>query len=104
MLVNAADTFANTFPEQNQLAARPLGIEMRALMVRSGGALDAAFEEAVNARVSALIVQPSLPHKRAVEVAMQHRLAPSPGQGFADAGGLIAYTQGIADRDRQAAL
>lgn len=105
VLVNAADTFAKTFLEQNQLAARSLGIELRAFMVRSGESLDAAFEEAVKARASALIVQPSLPHKRAVELAMQHRLAASsPGQGFADAGGLFAYTQSIADRDRQAAL
>jgi len=105
VLVNAADTFAKTFLEQNQLAARSLGIELRTFMVRSGEPLDAAFEEVVKARVGGLIVQPSLPHKRAVELAVQHRLAASsPGQGFADAGGLFAYTQSIADRDRQAAL
>ncbi len=104
VLVNAADTFAKTFLEQNQLAARSLGIELRAVMVGSSEPLDAAFEEVVKARVNALIVQPSLPHKRAVELAVQHRLAASsPGQGFADAGGLLAYTQSIADRDRQAA-
>jgi putative ABC transport system substrate-binding protein len=105
VLVNAADTFAKTFLEQNQLAARSLGIELRTFMVRSGEPLDATFAEVVKGRVSALIVQPSLPHKRAVELAVQHRLAASsPGQGFADAGGLLAYTQSIADRDRQAAL
>jgi putative ABC transport system substrate-binding protein len=105
VLVNAADTFAKTFLEQNQLAARSLGIELRAFTVRSGEPQDAAFEEVVKARVSALIVQPSLPHQRAIELAVRHRLAASsPGQGFADAGGLVAYTQNIAERDRQAAL
>ena len=105
VLVNGADTFAKIFLEQNQLAARSLGIELRTFMVRSGESLDVAFEAVVKDRVSALIVQPSLPHKRAVELAVQHRLAASsPGQGFADAGGLLAYTQSIADRDRQAAL
>ncbi len=105
VLVNGADTFAKIFLEQNQLAARSLGIELRAFTVRSGEPLDAAFEDVVKARVSVLIVQPSLPHKRAVELAVQHRLATSsPGQGFADAGGLLAYTQNIADRDRQVAL
>lgn len=105
VLVNAADTFAKTFVEQNQLAARSLGIELRTFMVRSVESLDTAFEDVVKARVSALIVQPSLPHQRTVELAVQHRLAAfSPGQGFADAGGLFAHTQNIADRDRQAAL
>ena len=105
VLVNAADTFTKTFLEQNQFAARSLGIELRIFSVRGGEPLDAAFEDIGKARASALIVQPSLPHKRAVELAMQHRLASSsPGQGFADAGGLLAYTQSIADRDRQAAL
>ena len=105
VLVNAADIFAKSFLEQNQLAARTLGIELRAVMVRSGEPLDAAFEEVVKARASAVIVQLSLPPKRTVEMALQHRLATaSPGQGFADAGGLLAYTGNIADRDRQAAL
>jgi putative ABC transport system substrate-binding protein len=105
LLVNAADTFATSFLEQNQLAARTLGIELRTFMVRSGEQLDAAFEEMAKARASAVIVQPSLPQKRAVEMALRYRLpASAAGQGFADAGGLLAYTQSIADRDRQAAL
>ena len=105
VLVNAADTFAKPFLEQNQLAARNLGVELQAVMVRSGEPLDAAFEEIAKARASAVIVQPSLPYKRAVEMALQYRLATAaPGQGFADAGGLLAYTGNIADRDRQAAL
>jgi putative ABC transport system substrate-binding protein len=105
VLANAADTFAKSFLEQNQLAARTLDIELRTLMVRSGEPLDAAFEEMAKARVSAVIVQPSLPQKRAVELALQYRLPTSAaGQGFADAGGLLAYTGNIADRDRQAAL
>ena len=105
VLANAADPFAKSFLEQNQLAARTLGIELQVVMVRGDGPLDAAFDEIAKARASAVIVQPSLPYKRAVELAVQHRLATSaPGQGFADAGGLLAYTQSIADRDRQAAV
>jgi len=105
VLVNAADTFAKSFLEQNRLAAQTLGIELRTFMVRSGEPLDAAFDEIARAQASAVIVQPSLPQQRAIEMALQHRLAASSaGQGFADAGGLLAYTQSIADRDRQAAL
>jgi putative ABC transport system substrate-binding protein len=105
VLVNAADSFAKSFLEQNQLAARTLGIELQTVMVRGDEPLDAAFEEMAKARASAVVIQPSLPQKRAVELALQHRLATaSPGQGFADAGGLMAYTGSIADRDRQAAL
>jgi putative ABC transport system substrate-binding protein len=105
VLVNAADSFAKSFLEQIQLAARALGIELQTVMVRDGEPLGVAFEEIAKARASAVIVQPSLPYERVVEMAIRHRLASAAaGQGFADAGGLLAYTQSIAGRNRQAAL
>jgi putative ABC transport system substrate-binding protein len=105
VLVNAADSFAKSFLERIQLASRALGIELKTVMVRAGEPLAFAFEEIAKARASAVLVQPSLPYERVVEMAIQHRLASAAaGQGFADAGGLLAYTQNIADRNRQAAL
>jgi putative tryptophan/tyrosine transport system substrate-binding protein len=105
VLVNVADSFAKSFLERIQLASRALGIELQAVMVRAGEPLGVAFEEIAKARASAVLVQPSLPYERVVEMALQHRLASAAaGQGFADAGGLLAYTQSIAERDRQAAL
>ncbi len=105
VLVNAADSFAKSFLERIQLASRALGIELKTVMVRAGEPLGAAFEEIGKARASAVLVQPSLPYERVVELAIQHRLASAAaGQGFADAGGLLAYTQSIADRNRQAAV
>jgi putative tryptophan/tyrosine transport system substrate-binding protein len=105
VLVNAADSFAKSFLEQIRLASPALGIELQTVMVRAGEPLGVAFEEMAKARASAVLVQPSLPYERVVEMAIQHRLASAAaGQGFADAGGLLAYTQNIADRNRQAAL
>lgn len=104
VLANAADPFSKTFLEQNELAARTNGIELQTIIIRGGDSLDAAFEEMAKARSDAVIVQPTLPRQRVVELATQHRLASAaPVQGFADLGGLLAYTQSITDRDRQAA-
>jgi putative ABC transport system substrate-binding protein len=105
VLVNAADSYAKPFLEQIQLAARSFGIEVQPIMVRSGEPMDAAFEEIARTRASAVIVQPSLPYEPAVEMALRHRLATAAaGQGFADLGGLLAYTQSMSDRDHQAAV
>jgi len=105
VLVNAADSFAKPFLERIQVAAGALGIELQPLTVRGGEPLQAAFEEMAKGRASAVIVQPSLPYEPAAEMALRHRLATAAaGQGFADAGGLLAYTQSISDRDHQAAL
>ncbi len=104
VLANAADPFSKTFLEQNGLAARTIGIDLQTVIIRGGDSLDAAFEEMTKARSGAVIVQPTLPQQRVADLATQHRLASaSPVQSFADLGGLLAYTQSIADRDRQAA-
>jgi putative ABC transport system substrate-binding protein len=60
--------------------------------VRGGGQLDAAFDALARTRVNSVLVQPSLPQRRAVELALKHRLpAGAAGQLFSDAGGLLSY-------------
>ena len=104
VLVNAEDSFTASFLEQTRLAARALGMDLQAIMVRSEQSLDAGFDETARARTSAVLVQPSLPLKRAIELALKHRLpSVSPALGFADAGGLMVYTDRFDDRYREVA-
>jgi putative ABC transport system substrate-binding protein len=56
-------------------------------------------------RPDAIIVQPSLPSKRAAELALQHRVpAVSVPRWFADEGGLMSYSAIYADLFRKAAV
>ena len=105
VLVNGDDSFAKSFLGHIEIAGRALGVELQTITVRSGDSMDAAFDDMAKARISAVIVQPSLPNKRAAELALQHRLpAAAPAQGFADAGGLLAYVDSFADRYREVAF
>jgi putative ABC transport system substrate-binding protein len=104
VLANAADSFTKSFVEQIQLAARTSGTELQTILVRGDERMDAAFEELAKARVSAVIVQPSLPRTLAIDLALKHRLpAAAPSLGFADAGGLMAYAANFEDLYREAA-
>ena len=56
-------------------------------------------------RPDAIIVQPSLPSKRAAELALQHRVpAVSVPRWFADEGGLMSYSAIYADLFHKAAV
>jgi putative ABC transport system substrate-binding protein len=56
-------------------------------------------------RPDAIIVQPSLPGKRATELALKHRVpAVSVPRWFADEGGLMSYSAIYADLFRKAAV
>jgi hypothetical protein len=75
VLANAPDPFTKRFLEQIQIAARALGIEIQIIMVSAADQLDAAFLQIDRKRIDAVIVQPSLPRKRAAELALTHHLA-----------------------------
>lgn len=101
ILANAADPFTKLFLESLQVAGRLLGIRLHSILVRGEEEFDAAFTEMARTQVKAVFVQPSLPRKRAIELALMHRLpAISPALGFADAGGLMAYTPDVVERSR----
>ncbi|MBK8738693.1 MAG: ABC transporter substrate-binding protein [Betaproteobacteria bacterium] len=104
ILANARDPFTRVFLEQLEISARALGITLQTIMVQGDERLDAAYVEVANGRTAAVIVQPSLPQKRTVDLALQHRLlATSPAQGFADAGGVLSYAANVSDRFRDIA-
>ena len=105
VLANATDPFTKTFVDQLRNGARILGIEVHPAMVRDEAEFDAVFAEWDKARMDAVVVQPSLPRKRAVELAIKHRLlAVSPFKPFVQAGGLISYAANARDQVRRAAV
>lgn len=92
VVANADDSFTPAFLEHVEVAGRKLGVALLIQTVRGVDQLDAAFEALAKARVNAVLVQPSLPLKRAVDLALKHRLpAGAAGQLYSDAGGLLSY-------------
>jgi len=105
VLVNAPDPFSSPFLEQIRLAGAATGTAIEPIMIHSSEELDAAFPTMEKDRPDALIVQLSLPIKRAAELALQHRLpAVSFARTFVDAGGLMSYSADEADTYRRAAI
>ncbi|MEX2036505.1 MAG: ABC transporter substrate-binding protein [Xanthobacteraceae bacterium] len=104
-LADPTNPFSKPFLEQIHLSARSIGVEIRVAMVRNVDEFDAAFSEMKQQRVEAVIVQPTLPRKRAIDLALEHRLPSVSGnRAFPDGGGLMSYAGSLADRYRNAAV
>jgi len=93
LLVNATDPFSKIFVEQVERGGRTLGITIQPVIVNGVDGFEAAIAAMARERADALIVQPSLPYKTAVDLALKHRLPSiSPGRFFTGAGGLLSYS------------
>jgi putative tryptophan/tyrosine transport system substrate-binding protein len=91
-LANAADPFSKSFLKQIQRAGEATGTVIDAIMIYSAEKLDAAFTAMEGQPPDAIIVQPSLPTKRAAELALSYRIpAVCAWRQFARDGGLAAY-------------
>jgi putative ABC transport system substrate-binding protein len=105
VLANAADPFTKSFLDQLGFAGRTMGIEVRPVMVRGAQKLEESFAEMEGERVDAVIVQPSLPRKRAVDLALERRIpVVSPTRAFGEEGGLMSYSASFLDVHRRAAV
>jgi putative tryptophan/tyrosine transport system substrate-binding protein len=103
-LANAADPFSKPFLEHIRLGGVATGTTIDAKMIHSAEELEAAFLEMEKERPDAVIVQPSLPSKRAAELALRYRIpAVSLLRGFVEEGGLMSYAASEADMYRRAA-
>ncbi|MBX9830000.1 MAG: ABC transporter substrate-binding protein [Xanthobacteraceae bacterium] len=92
VLANAPDPFSRPFLEHIHAAAKALNIEIKAVMVRAAEELEAQVADIEAWRGQAIVVQPSLPHRRIADLALKHRLpAFCPNSGFPAAGGLMSY-------------
>jgi putative ABC transport system substrate-binding protein len=105
VLANATDPFSRPFVEQIELGGRTLGIAIQTIMVRGVEEFEAAFAAMAKERADAVIVQPSLPRKPAIELALKQRLPPiAPNRLFPSEGGLMSYSANQNDQFRRAAF
>src|SRR5580700_1310094 len=104
-LANATDPFSKPFLEQIQLGGEATGTAINPIRISNNEELESAFAAMERDRPDAIIVQPSLPSRRAAELALQHRVpAVSVPRWFADEGGLMSYSAIYADLFRKAAV
>jgi putative ABC transport system substrate-binding protein len=104
-LCNATDPFTKPFLEQVRRAASTEGFAVDPIMINGNDEFEASFRRMNRDGADAVIVQPSLPTKRAAELAIEARLpAASPIDGFARDGGLISYSGRPTTQYRQAAV
>jgi len=105
VLANAADPFSRPFIELIEDGGRTLGIAIQTIRVRGLEEFDAAFAAMDKERADAVIVQPSLPRKPALDLALKHRL-PAIGATplLPREGGLMSYSGAQNDTYRRAAF
>jgi putative ABC transport system substrate-binding protein len=103
-LANIPDPFSEPYLEQIRRSGAANGTTIDAIPIHTVEELDAAFTAMEKDRPDAVIIQPSLPTKRAAELAISHRLpTASFVRDIADAGGLMTYSVAEADAYRRAA-
>ena len=104
-LANVTDPFSKPFLEQIELGGKATGTAIHPIKISSNEEFETAFAAMEKDRPDAVIVQPSLPTKRAAELALQQRLpAVSVPRWFAEQGGLMSYSAIYADLFRKAAV
>jgi putative ABC transport system substrate-binding protein len=104
-LANATDPFFKPFLEQIKLGGEATGTTINPVRISSPEEFETAFASMDKDRPDAVIVQPSLPSKRAAELALKHRVpAVSVSRWFAEEGGLMAYSARYIDLFRKAAV
>lgn len=104
-LCNGPDPFSKSFLAHVQLGGKAAEVAIQPMILSSSDQLDGAFAKMSNEHVDAVVVQPSLPTQRTVDLALQYHLpAVSVPRRFADAGGLLAYSPRQADIYREAAV
>jgi putative tryptophan/tyrosine transport system substrate-binding protein len=104
-LANATDPFAKPFLEQIKLGGEATGTTINPVSIGNSEELEAAFAAMEKDRPDAVIVQPSLPSRRAAELALKQRVpAVSVPRWFAEQGGLMSYSPRYADLFHKAAV
>jgi putative ABC transport system substrate-binding protein len=93
VLANAPDPFSRPYVELIEQSGRTLGIAIQIFMIRGVDELDPAFAAMENERADAVIVQPSLPSKPILGLALKYRLPLfGAARSLPEEGGLMAYT------------
>jgi putative ABC transport system substrate-binding protein len=77
VLANAIDPFTTSFLEQIELGRQTLPLEIQTLLVNDADELDVAFVAIKKNAAEAVIVQPSLPRARVIDLALKNRVPSS---------------------------
>jgi putative ABC transport system substrate-binding protein len=101
VLANPKDVYTKTFLAQVEQAAERQHLACTTIVIEGEPELEAAFRRMSSDGTSAVIVQPSLPTKRAAGLALQARLpSASPILNYAGDGGLLSYSGRVSDQFR----
>jgi len=104
-LANVTDPFSKPFLAQIQLGGEATGTAIKPIRISNNEEFESAFAAMERDRPDAIIVQPSLPSRRAAQLALQRRVpAVSVPRWFVDEGGLMSYSAIYADLFRKAAV
>lgn len=103
-LANAKDPFTKPYGALIERGARPRGIVIQTLPVNGVEGFEAAFAAMAKEKADAVIIQPSLPRKAALDLAMKQRLPSfSTIPGFATEGGILTYSTAPKELHQRAA-
>jgi putative tryptophan/tyrosine transport system substrate-binding protein len=103
-LADPSNPFSKSFLKEIHQTASGLGVTILVVNVKASEEFENAFAGMVRDGAGAVVVQPTLPRKPAIEFALKHRLPSVSGnRAFADEGGLMSYAGSLADRHRNAA-
>jgi len=104
VLAHATDPFTPALMQQVEAAAAQLGLQLQVERVRSAAQYEAVFHAWERQRVEAMFLQPSLPQRPAIELALRSGLPScSFTRGFFESGGLVAYAPDLRETARLAA-
>ena len=99
ILVNTADPFHVRFIEFVEFANRSVKADLRTFKVGAPSEIAAAFDAMKAAKIEAAIIQPTLPRKDVIRLALAHRLpTASPIRGYAEEGGLMSYAGNVPEQ------
>ena len=102
-LANANDPFSKPFGALIERGGQKLGLTIQTVPVRGAEEFEAAFAAMAKEQAEAIIIQPSLPRKTAIELAIKQRLPPfSVTSTFPREGGLLAYSAAVQSYRRAA--
>jgi putative ABC transport system substrate-binding protein len=103
-LADPSNPFSKSFLKHIDSSSRAIGIEILVVNVKAPEEFEGAFDGMMRDRAEAVVVQPTLPRKPIIELALKYRLpAVSGNRAFADGGGLMSYAGSLPDRYRNAA-
>jgi putative ABC transport system substrate-binding protein len=105
VLAQASDPFTPIFIDEMQTGAGKLGMQLYPVMVKGVDEYDAAFATLRKDGVDCVIIQPTLPEKPAIEMALSLRLPPiSLFRPAVEQGALMSYSPQIEEAYRAAAI